>query len=417
MMRCCTTVLVVLCCLVLPGVCAGATWSEPMFGISIDYPDTCGVVEQTTDRALVKFVGHDGVVGSLYLETQEQDWDLPAVKKRALSQLAFGAKQPLLVEESPHRTMVADHRAHWWTLRTQTENGGDVLLGQLFIMLSPRRVAVIQVEAAWEQRDEATRLLHALREGFSVEAQERLAEEHLERLRAGDRWLGGVLEAMATQAETQTRWYLIESEGRAIGYERRVVRPTTELGVSGLSVEVRRHVETNRHHERTIVRAFASADRQVEIWEARTTVTAADRPGGAGLDSATTAVRSGEVLSVTFESPTRTWQREFPIPDMAYLPLAHQLAMGVGWRDAASEPVAYFSYYMPVELMAFAIADVTASPAGWDVRLYPAPKRAAQRLRFGRDGALLRHETPDGRVVRVVSPGELRAVFGDERIR
>lgn len=390
-----------------------ATWAEPMYGMSIKYPDAYRTVEQTTDRALVKFITQDEIVGSLYIEPQFTDQDLPEIKQKALSQLAFGAKQPELVDESPHRTYIADRRAHWWTLRTETEHGGNVIFGQCFIMISPRRVAVIQVEADWNQREQATAFFHQLMDGFALQDQEELAQTHIQRLEQGDHWLSGILEAMTQRPDARTSWYLIEQNDKVIGYERRIIRPTNELGVDGLSAEVQRKTTTESQSQTTILRAFASADRAVEIWEARTSIQSGNALNQPEINTAFTAVRMKDILRVTIESPTRNQQKDFTIPELGYLPLAHQIAMGPGWRDAAGEPFAYFSYYMPVEHISFALAEVNPTPEGWTIRLYPAPRRAVQTLTFDHDGNLITHTTPDGKTLRKTTPERISQLFRD----
>ncbi|WP_428386480.1 hypothetical protein [Mucisphaera sp.] len=411
MKRSLTTILIIGLMIGLFGVprLHAETWSEPMFGLSIDTPPGLRIVEQTTDGALLKIVGEDSAVASLHIEQQSLDWSLPDIRERALAQLGFGASQPLLLDESPHRTEIAGHRAHWWKMRVTSETRGEFYLAQAFIMLSPRRYAVIQSEADWADAEAAAALFDTTIAGLSVKDQNELGEEHLRRLRAGDDWLKAILPAMTRAGQrTQNHWFLIEADGEVIGYERHTQTINEDFGTQGLSVERMRRVFSNQGTQDALIRAFASADGTIEVWEARTTFRQPGTLQTQTQSSAVTAVRSGDSLIITREEPTSTSQTEHAIPELGYLPMAHQLALGPGWLDALGRPIAFYHYYAPTASMSFALAEAAATSDGWTVTLYPAPRRAAQALIYDHDGQLLEHRTPDGRILRRVTPEQLR---------
>ncbi|MEQ9459536.1 MAG: hypothetical protein RIG82_01110 [Phycisphaeraceae bacterium] len=409
------TLILSLLVLITPSVTA-TTWSEPMFGISLDLPDNAHYVEQTDDGALIKVVGEGSAAASLHLEQQDQDTILPAITNRALGQIGFGASQPTILEESPLRTTIAGHRAHWWTVRVSSEKRGEFYLAQAFIMLTPRRVAVIQSEADWPDADRGRELFDQLVNSFAVRDQQELAQEHRQRLERGRQWIDAVVPAMNQTITTPTTsWFLIELQGEAIGYERHVIKPATELGIEGISVEHRRRVDHKSTIQDSVIRAFASADTTVEVWESRSSIKQIDNTAAPYYSKAITAVRTGETLVITIEDPDRTAQTQHAIPPIAYLPMAHQLAMTTGWQDLLSDPVAYYSYYLPVESMTFALAEAHQASNGYQVMLYPAPRRAAQNLHFDNAGQLLEHTTPDGRSLRHVQASEIEAAFAGNR--
>lgn len=475
-------------------------WSTTALGLSMRPPKGTQVVEQTADQSLVRFTGEEMTVG-LFLraggtvmgwspkqtarrgrkgqriwEQRQQQADVPVeltrafLRERGKRQLSFMyPSSQQLADPSPNFT-VSGHKATRLYMLVRKGEGQSWIFGQAYVILTPKRVAVFQLECSKENWQQHKRKFEAMLKSVKITDPDKLVKKRSQLLKAGQRWLKSLSPNTVGQTLPKSQWYRITRGDKDIGYMRLQARQVTQDGKKGVRLRLQKRVISGERAYDTSGEFFASFDRAMETWDLKTTLRpkrVAKQDAGRRVPAAgqakqdkqqyptwvETGVRGPKRTIVTRIRPTRLFQNEsanagdrprrvrrprrrqsnqqqlsvdmartttgrshekksWPSPNKAYLTqVAQRLYFGLKPPEQSKQMLLY-SY-------STAAGEITLSrlhmqPLDGDrfaVRFKPSADQGERVSIYDSTGKLIKRRMPTGNVITPTSPKKLKKIW------
>ncbi|MCC6681811.1 MAG: hypothetical protein IT445_13000 [Phycisphaeraceae bacterium] len=404
-------------------------WSEDGFGLSLAPPQNAQVLDRPTGDALAIFQLVDGTQMSLFIRQSPDELSIDALKKEAARQFTLPYPSWLPMDDPHPLESVGDRAAGRLYMAVPDEKNGNWVMGHVFVLIDPYTFVNIQMTTSAAGFKDAARLFDAVIQSIAFMDPHELDKLRTEQLQAGDAWLKSINRQQMLQANPPLLWLRITRDGKDLGYMRLQCAAEQQLGLDGISVQMRGHIESDGSVDELFGDYFESMDRNQEVWSQGITRrpissnTGGSLPGpGQPADTGTlreTAVRSGGLIQLTLESPTerRTEQnaRHWQTPDVAYLSQVNRLLMGPMLPHRAMK-MAFYCYNTAagnIVLYSLSIEPILQGPqrGGLSVSVRPAPTEPLQQFIYDASGRLVEWSSVHGRVLKPSTPEELRKIW------
>ncbi len=405
-------------------------WSEDGFGLSLAPPQNATVIDRPAGKALVLFQMVDGTQISLFIRQALDELSIDALKKEAVRQFTLPYPSWLPTDDPQPLESVADRPAGRLYMTVPDEKNGNWVMGHVFVLIDPYTFVNLQMTTSAAAFQQAAKLFDAVVQSIQFMDPLELDKLRTQRLEAGDAWLKSINRQQMLDANPPLLWLRITQDGKDVGYMRLQCGAEQQLGLNGISVQMRSHIESNGIVDEMFGDYFESMDRKQEVWSQGVTRKANVPDSESTLpglneklpDTGTlreTAVRSGGVIQLTLESPTerRTDENahQWQTPDLAYLSQVNRLLIGPMLPHRAMD-MAFYCYNTAagnIVLYTMSIEPILQGPqrGGLSVNVRPAPTEPLQKFIYDAKGRLVEWSSVHGRVLKPSTPEELRAIW------
>jgi hypothetical protein len=419
--------------LALPGAAplAGAAdllaqerWRELAHGLSLRPPADATRIENTADKAVVKFIFAEDSTLSVYIRESPAPLELAEVQAQAHRQFQI-AEPASLVVENQHPPLEPEGRpTARLTYLVDRREGAQWIFSQVFLAINPTTLAIFQLEVDADQFATVDSIFQAVVRSARLMPEEQLLAQRSALLQAGEQWLAGLREAGRFENLGQERWFRIVTGDRDRGYQRLEPKRGEEMGEAGLEVALKARIIRPDSYLDTEAEFFVSVDRRNEIWWGRTAqrgrveTLAGDREvlhqwSETGVRS---PIRGANdpwgLLQVNRELPQGSRSYQWGAPPGVYASQAEVQLTPLLLEDRPAE-LMYYAYHPHSATLNLRHEQLTTLESGAKVlRIRPTPASGEQVLTFDPQGRLMRWERADGSVLLPATLSQIKAIHG-----
>ncbi len=427
-------------------------WSEPAYGLSLAPPAGARTIEATADGAAAKFVMPDGTTFGVYVRKSNQALGLAELPPIAVKQFTFSHSNAVVVKQQNPTELRPAGRASTRVLfavpdeqaEGREDDGHGWIAEQVFMLIDPFTIAMFQVDADADRLANVLPVFEAMVNSVELAPVRELEARRTALIEAGDAWRAGIKRETMKRGLIPEQWFRVVRDNRDVGYMRvRQSARSDAVGVPGIGVEVRSHVEENGFAFDTFSEFFESDDRETEIWSVKTSRRVLQTSGQPSSVAAVpvetlveTGVRSDIVLEQEDERGLR--RRTVGLPQrQRVLTVDRALPSGAGRKTWQVPPKGYMSQVdlqllphvvsgrdRPREMLVYAYNSNTGTltlrheqvepllDGAYLVRVRPSPEAGEQVSTYDRHGRLLRRQMADGTVLLPATAEQIKAIHG-----
>ncbi len=424
-------------------------WHDDAFGVSLRPPLGSQLRHESADDVLLVISGDPGYVIRVVirkskgtLETRVEntpkgavtkgDWTvtqgdltIPKVMELSRDQITLSRRiSPRILEQTDKLTL-AGHPAGRIYYSVPDAKLGTWCLGQTFILIDPRTVLMVTLQASTQHFPAARPIYQAVCDSLRLEDPRKLDEARKKLIESGQKWQRTVkFEAIAAVASRE-QWYRIIQNGLDVGYMRVKLSPDKELGMSGLQSVVQARLKLADGVYDTLAKSFLSQDMGQEIWSIQTTRRPAGSapptvrgPAAAGQGQPNTVtwvesgLRTGPLLRVTREGPAGMEQHKWPTPESGYIPQVELVVLGSLLPHDHAASYGFYAYYANSGKLTLRTERVVpGSDGGYAVYTRTSLEQPELKSRYDSSGQLLERDMGGGRRLVRSSQADIKAIW------
>jgi len=438
-------------------------WRAGQYGLSLRPPKNTRAIEQAADQSIVKFAGPEATF-SLYIRAggqgalafkpvqqqgqgggnqskskwQQQTDEKQAEKKltreflrqRGKRQFSFFYAQSVQLKDPEPDFTVAGHKATKLYFLVPNEKQGDWVAGQAYVILSPSKVAVFQLECAAENWQHHKQRFEAWLASVRIPNPKKLSQQRGRLLKAAHQWRESLSPQQIKQAiDPAPQWFRIRRGEKDVGYMRVVRKLDRELGEQGVRLLVNKRITRDEAVFDTEGRYFATFDGKNEMWSVKTTrrmkegQRSASSANGQSLPQpgrpptqrtwTETGLHSDEVIRVNREMPAEGVENDqWPTPPKAYLSQVGARLLMASLPHQKQGTYLFYAYSSAAGKLSLRRVRVQPLKAGrFAVRVKPTPQRAERVAVYDENGRLIRKRMADGLIIEPASKQTLRQAW------
>lgn len=411
--------------LLMLGWCAveagAARWREHSFGVSFQPPGGVEVDDRAGMDAIMRMPLGGSAVVELTIKAGAVELTIEEVLIEAVHQIA-GAHPSASILEQKTRP-IAERPGGVIYFLIPGGKGGAFVLGQCFIKLGPKSVAVFQLEVDRGEFETGRETFESVIASVRVEDPAALQARRAAQLARGAAWLEKLTAHDTHQVLLGERWYRIVRGDTDAGYRVVTDERVEQLGLPGVRVKTRTRVHAGQTVYDSSSSFFLSDDGEQELWSIKTTARRlSDKqpkpdkgglPGKRAVSWAETGVRSGQTITVTYETPSGVNHSRSKRPGRGYVSQVQLQLIDRLIEPDLTEPMGFYSYSAEGKRVNFTTVVAAGSDEGaYEVRVRADPERGERVSVIGPYRGVLRCVLPSGMVMIPTSKAALELTWG-----
>jgi len=422
------TITAVVTWLMLLGVAVGEDrlaserWHDEAYGLSLR-PMRLAMLTEPPGDARLRFADADGTQITLFIRQTQAPVDIATIKKKTAQQTNYTYPSSLIVDDANPPDHLAKRPAGRIYFVIPDKQRGDWILGHVFVQIDPYAIADLELHCDAAAFADARKTFEMIADSIEFMNPVELDRIRTEQLEAGQAWIKSIPRERWLGELPREQWLRILEGSKDIGYMRIRMDRAEQLGMPGMRMEIRTHIEGTGSMVDTFGEFFESEDQQTEIWSnrasRRATSAPATLPASAparpkAVSVAETGLRSDAQIDVTIETSSYIQPHQWETPTIAFLSQIDQRLIGPMLPHQAS--LAFYTYTAAAQsptLMTVRTEPIVqgTNRGGYRVTLRPAPTLRQQVITYNAQGQLVEWVPAEGRAIKPTTPDDMRKIW------
>lgn len=384
-------------------------WESRGEGLTLLPPAGTQMMQVSGDDAILR-IGHaDGYRITIYIKESTRDLTLDEVVNAAVLQ---ATRTPTTVRkvEDPFNIKLDALDARGFSFAAPDVTPPAVLV-QVFAMLSPQRVMIIELNSPPLVFEKARKAFDQMLGSVTFKDPRKLMEERKVQLEAGRKWFSEIKPEAMRKALIAQQWFRMTDGTDDIGYMR--IRQSSDKVMQrpGVRVDIQSRLVVGDVAYDTLSNYFATdaqdRDGRNEVWSVRTTARPQSKPSLSRNQPQTeenswaeTGLYSKGTLSLTRQSPQEKKPYEWNNLPEFYLSQAHAMLLPQLLDPTVKDTLAFYAYYANTGKIALRTERVVAASDGsYKVFSRMSPELDEQVTWFDAKGNIIKRVLPGGQVM------------------